>query len=142
MMTRLSMFSLLAVAIAFASGCGGSAPKTVSGKVVLLPNVKFADTDTLSISFAPEKEGTPGYASTEVSVKDGSFSLKLQPGKYKVGFSVTPYPGTPDSERRAEFMTQKFEPFGVTKSSMTYEVTSDASQTITVDLAQGRVAKN
>ena len=124
-----------------ASGCGGGSPRTVKGKLVLAPGIKLAPTDSVNLTFVPEaKNGTTAVA--DVSAADMTFSVKVPSGKYKVAFAITPYPGEKGSEKRAEAFATINKAFDPNSTTMTYEVTSDNVQDVTVDLAQGRITKN
>ena len=111
-----------------------------TGKLVMLPGYKLSETDSVSLTFAPE--GQDGGAKAATLAKDMSFTIQLLPGKYKVAFSVSAYPGEKGSEKRSEAFLKKLSAFSTDKTTLTYEVTSDSVQNVTVDLAHGAVEKN
>jgi hypothetical protein len=136
-LTAVLFATVLAVT---ALGCGGGAQqKKLTGKVILPTNIKVVENDGINLTFAPDPKGTTVVA--EVSPKDLTFSTQIPPGKYKVAVEITPYPGEKDSEKRATAFEKFNEKYGSSVSPLSYEVTADASQNITVDLAQNRVAK-
>jgi hypothetical protein len=142
MLVQLSRLALAALLFTTALGCGGgSAPVTVNGKIVLLPNTKYAETDTLVLTFVSTAADGKGGGTADVA-KDLSFTARVQPGNYKVAFSITPYTGAKDDERRAETFAKKYEAFSATKTPITYEVSSDSTQSVTIDLAQGKATRN
>jgi hypothetical protein len=127
------------------AGCGTKG-YTVTGKVVLPANVKMAADDSVTILFAPEDpKGTSAPA--EFTPSDNTFVAKgpegkgLPPGKYKVSVQITPYPGKPESAQRATQLSGINSAYDLANTKMTYEVTKDSSQSITIDLTKGTVTK-
>jgi hypothetical protein len=142
MLATLSRFALASALLGTALGCGGgSAPVTVSGKIVLLPNTKYAETDVVVLTFVPTAADGKGGGAADVS-KDLSFTARVVPGNYKIAFSIAPYAGSKDEEKRAEAFSKRYEGLSAAKTTITYEVTSDSNQNITVDLAQGKATRN
>ncbi len=140
MLSRLASCGLCAVALFALAGCGGPKVVEVSGKLVLLPNTKLTDTDSVNLVFSAQESGGAG---AQVTLnKDLTFTAKAQPGKYKIAVTVSAYPGEKDSEKRIAAFQKAYEVFALENTKLTYEVTSDAMQNITIDLAQGRAAKN
>lgn len=138
---RLCLAGLGALLFSASLGCGFSAsPRTVKGKLVLLPNMKLQETDTINLTFVPEGEGSSAVA--DVSAKDATFTAQVPPGKYKIALSVTPYAGTKDAEKREQAFVQKYAPFAPGTTPLRYEVSSEPVQTVTIDLAQGSVSPN
>jgi hypothetical protein len=140
LLPRLPVALVLAGLFA-AAGCGGgAAPRTVSGKLILPPGVKLAQSDMLSVTFVPEaKDGKTAVA--DVSPDHTFTTRQVMPGKYKITVAAQAYPGEKGFEQRTaafENFNKQFEP-GTTKLS--YEVTQDPNQSITVDLAKGTVTK-
>jgi hypothetical protein len=125
-------------------GCGGKKGSTVNGKLVLPPNLQVDKTDTGDVRLIPEtrdKSGKGG-ATANFNGSDLTFTLKdVAPGKYKVGVTLTPYPGKENKERDATFkkINHQYDVEGGSK--LTYEVTSDSEQSITIDLVAGTVTK-
>jgi len=135
------------VCLLASSGCGGKKTVNVTGKLVLPNNVKLEKTDAVQITFVPEDpKNLAGIA--KLTPPDLAFVVKnstgkgVSTGKYKIAVKITPYAGMPESEKRA----LSFEPinkfFAVSKSKLSYEVTQDAEQAVTVDLIKGTVTKN
>lgn len=132
------LFATLLAVIAL--GCGGGAQqKKLTGKVILPTNVKIVENDAINLTFAPDSKGTTVVA--EVSSKDLTFSTQIPPGKYRVAVQITPYPGEKDSEKRATAFEKFNDTYNSNNTKLNYEVTADSNQSITVDLAQNRVAK-
>jgi hypothetical protein len=142
MIAPLSRFALALALLGTALGCGGSAtPVTVTGKIVLLPNTKYVETDTIVLTFVPTAADGKGGGTADVA-KDLTFTARVVPGNYKLAFSISPYAGTKDDEKRAELFAKRYDGLSAAKTAITYEVTSDSTQNITVDLAQGKATRN
>lgn len=121
-------------------GCGGSTKKVeVSGKVTFPNNVKLTDTDSVSVEFIADGKGQEG--GTGSAKTDGTFQLKVAPGKYKVAVTVQPYPGQKDSDKLASDITIAIGKFDRKNSTLSYEVTGDEKQTVNIDLTKGTVSK-
>jgi hypothetical protein len=135
------LLGFVSLTLLLLAGCGGGKPRTVSGKLVLLPGTNLVASDSVNLIFVPEAQGGKTVVA-DVSQNDLTFTAKVPPGKYKISFSVQPYAGESESEKRAEAFAQTNEAFSTDSTPLTYEVTGDPSQTVTVDLAQRRVAKN
>ena len=143
----LSLLTSVAICLLALSGCGGKKPVTVKGKLVLPSTMKLAETDIVQISFVPQEEkGLAGSA--KPSLTDLSFVVKdtngkgVVPGKYKVTVKFDAYAGMKDGQKRADAMKPINDSYGLLKSKLTYEVTLDEEQNITVDLIKGTVTKN
>ncbi len=127
-------------------GCGKSGA-TVKGTLVLPRNVKLMDTDSVRISFTPEDKKGQGYPA-KLSVADNSFVAQgpskkgIPAGKYTVAVQLQPYMGSPHSERRAAYFASLNKNFNAAHSKLTYEVTAESPQTITIDIPKGTVTKN
>ena len=115
---------------------------TVSGKVVLPQKTSFAEKDVVVIGFVPEAAGK-GTVNPKFNGSDQSFvTSEIVPGKYKVTVQISPYPD-PESKQRQPAIDALNKQFGqVDKTKLTYEVTNDAKQTITLDMGKGEVTKN
>jgi len=147
---RRILAGFLALGFLAVLGCGGGGGKAVNlkGKVVMPANMKLLDTDEVQITFTPE--GSAGKAAT-ATAKAPSLTFEptgatmkkgMAPGKYKVGVSVTPYMGAPESQGRAQFFEDTInKAYSPGSTNMTYEVTSDLDQSITIDLTKGTVTK-
>ncbi len=140
----VSLFVVLCLLVL--PGCGKSGA-TLKGTLVLPSNLKLTDTDSVRVSFMPEDQKGQGYPAT-VSVADKSFVAQgpgkkgIPAGKYKVAVQLQPYMGSPDSEQRSAAFEQFNNAFNATNSRLTYEVTSESTQSITVDVPKGSVTKN
>lgn len=140
MLSRLSSCGLCAVALFTLTGCGGPTVVEVTGKLVLLPNTKLAEDDSITLIFSSQESGGAG-ASVTLN-KDMTFTAKAKPGKYKIVVAVSAYPGSKDSDKRTASYKKNYDAFLLENTKLTYEVTSESPQNITIDLAQGRAAKN
>src|SRR4051794_18198530 len=121
------------------SGCTSSSKTvTVDGKVVLPPKIKVAETDSITVTFAREDDATAPGASATASPTALTFEANVRPGKYKVSVRVQAYAGMKDSQQRERELTQQM----ASAPNMSYEVTGDARQSITIDLVKGTVTKN
>jgi hypothetical protein len=139
---RASVIVPILFALVFAAGCS-ERTATVTGKLVLPASAKLIDSDSVTVSFLPltaDKKApitiyTPG---------DKSFTAKeVQPGKYKVSVTVSPYPGEKDTPKRTPLFDNINKTYQGTSSKLEYEVTADpAQQAITVDLDKGTVTKS
>ena len=129
------------------SGCSTKPRATVNGTLVLPAGITLADDDTVQITFDPEDNSSPA-TQAQVTPKEKSFVVKgtdgkgILAGKYKVAVQITPYLGMPGSQKHAASFDDINKTFGATSSSLTYEVTADPTQTITIDLAKKTVTKS
>jgi hypothetical protein len=140
---RLWLLVFALVCLVGSVGCGGKKGSTVNGKIVLPPHVSMDKNDTGDVRLVPEVRDKTGKigGSGNFNGSDLTFSLKdVVPGKYKVGVTLTAYPGS-SKEKEAAFkkVNEQFNVEGASK--MTYEVTADSEQSITIDLAAGTVSK-
>lgn len=128
------------------SGCGRKTA-VVKGTVVLPANVKLIESDSAKIIFMPEEKDRPA-CSGAISTSDNSFvahnptNKGLPPGKYKVTVRLQPYPGSKGSEKRQELFARINDKYDELASKLTYEVTEEPTQSITIDLTKGTIAKN
>jgi hypothetical protein len=139
--TRLLSLPVVLSLLALAGCGGGTNPVEVSGKLIMPPNLKLVESDVVVLTFLPEE--TPEKAVTaEVIPKEGSFTTKqILPGKHVITVVVQPYPGMPDSERRMTAFEGFNNSFTRENKKLTYEVTKDAQQSITIDLPKAKVTK-
>jgi hypothetical protein len=140
---RVSLGLIFALGVVGFAGCGPKGGQ-VKGTLVLPANVKLAENDAVQVSLIPESgKDTPPPG--EFTVADMSFQLKgiggrgVPAGKYKVSVMVQPYGGA-DAKRKPLFeaLNEKYNPG---KTPLTYDVTGDSVQTITIDLTKGAVTK-
>jgi len=136
--------ALLAVCLLALAGCGAKGTP-VKGKLVLPSGVTLLPDDSVTVLFSSETEkGTS--APSMFNASDGTFVCNgpegkgLVPGKYKIAVTILPYAGM-DNDKRKAVLEPYNEAYRLDKTSLTYEVTKDADQSITIDLAQAKVSK-
>lgn len=124
------------------AGCDGSGSRrTVSGKVILPPGMKLADNDSVTIAFIPEAKDVKTPI-VDVA-KDLTFKTNdTVPGKYKITFAAQAYAGEKGFEQRSAAFERVNKNFSAETTKLSYEVTQDPQQSITIDLAKGTVTKN
>ena len=143
-LTRHRLVAATVLALGLLAGCGGAKPVTVTGKLVLPAKLKIQETDQISITFYPDdasaKDTAGGKSSSgTVNPKDLTFTASVLPGKYKIGVGVTPYAGMGDEQKRTEIIEGMLGAFNATDTPLRYEVTSAASQSITIDVPKSTV---
>ena len=74
-------------------------------------------------------------------VKDADGHNGLPPGKYKITVEAAPYSSGPDADQRRAVWNAMNKLYNTTNSKLDYEVTTDPTQTITIDLVKGTVTK-
>ena len=128
------------------AGCGPSRVN-VKGTLVPPPNLQLKDDDSVTISFVPEdKNAGLGAGPAVWNAADKSFVAKasdakgLPPGKYKIAVQIQPYTAA-DTDPRANDLSVINDAYASDKTKLSYEVTSDANQTVTIDLTSGTVTK-
>jgi hypothetical protein len=132
------VIAVCGVALLALSGCTSAKTVTVAGKLVLPPKVKVAETDSVTVTFVRQDDPAAPGASATASPTGLTFEAAVQPGKYKISVRVQAYSGMKDSQQREKELTQQM----ASAPTMSYEVTSDAKQSITIDLVKGAVTKN
>jgi len=120
------------------SGCTSAKTVTVTGKVVLPPKVKVAETDSITVTFVREDDPSASGGSAAASPPGLTFETNMRPGKYKVSVRVQAYAGMKDSQNRERELAQQM----ASAPTLSYEVTGDARQSITIGLVKGTVTKN
>ena len=130
-------FGLVSVALLAVSGCGPSRA-AVSGTLVMPPDVKLQDDDSVTIMFTPDEAGVGGSLAT-FNNKDHTFTVKAPDGnnpptgKYHITVSVLPY-NSGDQARKNE-LQQAFTPYATKEASkLEYTVGPESKQKITIDL--------
>jgi hypothetical protein len=128
------------------SGCGPSGA-IVNGKVILPGDVKLTDTDMARLSFIPEgKKGQVYPANVSKSdntfVAHGTGKRGIPAGKYTIAVDLQPDLGSSDSKKRSALFDPINKKYDAVHSKLTYEVTAESPQSITVDLVKGTVTKN
>lgn len=143
----LPLLTAAFVCLLASSGCGGKKVVNVTGKLILPPGIKLDKTDIVQLSFVPEDSKATAGA-VKPTPPDLSFVVKdsagkgIVAGKYKVTVKFDAYPGMADSQKRNEIFKQINQNYTLLKSKLTYEVTQDPEQAVTVDLTKGTVTKN
>jgi hypothetical protein len=141
-------FSLLVsglVCLLSIAGCGSKRGSVVTGKLVLPDGLKLTSNDSGSVALMPEQDsakpsGTKAPGGT-INPNDLSFTINdAPPGDYKVVVTLTPYPGQADP-KHAKSLKNLSDRYSIESSKMTYKVTSDSEQKITVNLVEGKVTK-
>ncbi len=133
------LFVLCAAALC-AAGCG-TPTVSVSGKLVLPPNVKLAESDSVGINFRPENPAHTASVGIFNAADQTFVANNLAPGKYKIGVQITPYAGQQGNDKRAAALAPLNQNFNISATKLTYDVTSESKQSITIDLAKGTVTK-
>jgi hypothetical protein len=140
-----SVLPAVALGLLVLTGCGGKGVPA-QGTLVLPPALKLQDTDTVEIKFVPENPGGKD-ATGKFSVADNSFVATsnggkgVEPGHYKIAVHILPYPGNPDSATRAALLATLNNAYDLSHTRLTCDVTTDPSQSFTIDLARGTVTK-
>jgi hypothetical protein len=141
---RLLSVLALALGLLALAGCGQHGA-TVKGTVVLPPQVKLEENDSLIVILVPEGENSvasPSPVKPDLSfVSMGPTGKGVPPGKYKITVSLTPYMGSPEAEKRKPSLDPINKQYDSAHTKLSYEVTSDPQQSITIDLAKGTVTK-
>ena len=141
--TRKAVLGLTVVWCLFGiAGCGNPKSPTIKGTAVFPANITFQGNDSVMINFSPaDPANTAGFSAI---AEDKSFSVKsasgkaMLPGKYMIGVSVTPY----DQKNRTAVIDDFNKVFGNPQTSgLTYELTAEDTQSITVDLVKKTVTK-
>ena len=138
-LARPRLVAAASLALLLLLGCGSAKPVTVTGKLILPGKVKVAESDSLSVVFVPEDSAKGKSGTATVNPQDLTFSGQVLPGNYKVAVTVTPYAGMKDTDARTELLEKQMGAFSSTSTSLRYEVTKEASQSITVDLTKPSV---
>lgn len=136
-------FGLLVVA-----GCGGGAGKkaaVLKGKVILPSNIKLGESDSASINFNPETEGDPNLTAV-VNPVDLTFTATgvkgkgTPPGNYKISVVLQPYtPGVSPLRQACDELNNRYSDGS---TPLSYNLTEEPQQSITIDLSKGTVTKN
>jgi len=134
-------FLFTALVLFAAIGCGGPATSKVSGKIVLPPNTKLIETDSVAVNFMPEdaknKGGSTTASPTDLTIRP----IELPTGKFKVTVQLQAYPGSKDHEKRNATFDTLNKGFDARTSKLTYDVTAEPEQAITIDLGKGTITK-
>ena len=145
-LSALASASLSLVLLA-AAGCGPNRA-AITGTLVLPPNVQLNDSDSVEILFHPAEAGAMP-ATAKVNNADRTFTVKtadgynVPPGKYKVTVRIVPYSAASADPRKVAFDNAVNNVYGTEAATkLEYEVTGDAKQAITIDLAQGKITKS
>jgi hypothetical protein len=126
------------------AGCRGGS--TVSGTITFPKNVQPTDSEPVQIGFVPEVKGQKGSVAL-FSRADNTFVCRdLPPGKYKISVNITTGPvgkvdKKSDAPKHHADVTQLNKTFDPGTTKLTYEVTSEGSQSIAIDLEKKTVTK-
>lgn len=123
------------------AGCG-ERTVTVDGRIVLLPNTSLKDDDSIQLAFVETGGNKTVGALGKPDGKEASFTAQVPPGSYKITVTIRAYAGHKESEKRDAQFKSLNKAFSHDATTLTYEVTGDAKQSVTIDLAKGRVSKN
>jgi hypothetical protein len=135
---RSQVVAACGLALLTLSGCTSAKTVTVDGKVVLPPKVKVSETDSITVAFTREDDATAPGGTATASPTGLTFEANVPPGKYKISVRVQAYAGMKDSQKRERELAQQM----ASAPTLSYEVTGDARQSITIDLVKGTVTKN
>jgi predicted small lipoprotein YifL len=143
---RRSVLVSVAVCLLVLAGCGKK-NAIVNGKIILPANIKLIESDRGKIIFVPEDKNAPASSAT-ISSSDNSFVVNgpankgVPLGKYKITVQLQPYPGEKGSEKRSDLFARLNDKYDPEVSKLTYEVTADSTQSITINLIKGTVTKD
>jgi hypothetical protein len=145
---RLALGLALSVCFIVVAGCGKKKGQVVKGNIVLPANASVKPDDSITLALIADAAGGGKSAgAAPISTEDLSFTIKgpggigVAPGKYTITLNFTPYPGgSADVKKHMEDLNKKFGDAKVSK--LTYTVTDDPDQSITVDLDKQTVTKN
>ncbi len=133
---------LTACTLLLLSGCGGGSGKKVNleGKIVKDGQpYKPSAGESLSIAFkGTDADGKPSTFGGAITPEGTFVANNIPPGKYKVQINLTSGGTTPAELAKSEKLNKQFE---AVNSKLEYEVTSDATQKLDVDVGKGTVAK-
>lgn len=144
-MTRLRFCTLIVglIGCLALAGCGGPTGSNVSVTVVS-PKMKLEETDNIAVTFTPDGSGEPATATGSFKelplVASRSNKPGVIPGKYKLTVVITPYAGMAKADR-VQYIKDFNKGFDASASKLTYEVTADPNQSITIDLGANTVTK-
>ncbi len=152
--SRVIVTSVMAVAVLAPIGCGGGKGSKIqfTGKLILPTGATIEKDDIAEVNFAPEEAN--GVAAEAKVSTDQSFTLKSaldrksgpMPGKYKVTVQIIPYDKNADPKDKAKQdrlnqLKTLNEKYNVKNSPLTYTITSDNAQSVTIDLVKGTISK-
>jgi hypothetical protein len=148
MRNRLLLLAPLLMALLVLAGCGKQGA-TITGKLVLPATVQLEENDIAKITFLPEEQGLrPSVAL--VSPSDNSFVAKgpeperrgVPPGKYKVAVKLLLQPASENAAKREKLFESLNQRYDEKNTPLTYEVTAEPQQAITIDLGTSAVRKD
>jgi hypothetical protein len=144
--------TFLPLVLAVVVGCGlvisaGCTQKgggvTVSGKLILPSSLKLGENDSVIIGFIIPGDESAHPPAVSISKTDNSFLAKeFPPGKYRITVKLDTYGiGKDNTKRKAAF--DKFNDTHDKKSSpLACEITSEPTQSFTIDADKGTVTKS
>jgi len=125
------------------AGCSAKKEVSVSGKLVLPADLELVENDGITIQFVPQEKSDTSVQSVLAGVSSRDHTIPptaIYPGKYKIKVAFQPYPG-PEQAKRTAILAPVNKAFEAASTPLTYEVTSDEKQSITIDLAKKSVTK-
>jgi hypothetical protein len=125
------------------AGCSAKKEVSVSGKLVLPADLERAENDGITIQFVPQDKSDTSVQSVRSGASSRDLTIAptaIYPGKYKIAVAFQPYPG-PEQAKRTALLAPVNKAFEAANTPLTYEVTLDKDQSITIDLAQKSVTK-
>jgi uncharacterized lipoprotein YajG len=130
------------IGLSLLAGCTGGGMTSLSGKLVLPKDMKPSQNETVSIGFTPTDESATSAAAV-YDRTDRSFVVKnIKPGKYTITVSILPYMGEKDTAKRKVAYDKLNKAYDPKSSKLTYDVTTEPNQSITVDVDKGTVTKS
>lgn len=146
--TRRLLFMVAALSMAGLCGCGsGKKGVELQAKLLLPGNIRLGEQASSTITFVPEDSKSES-ASGKYKTKDQPFPIDtsqgkgILPGKYKVTVQLNPYPGSEEAKTQANAVKSVNGRYNLEKTPLSYEVTNDSKQAITIDLNKGTIQKN
>jgi len=134
---------LLVLATLTILGCGGPPAASKVKVTVASSKVKIEDTDSINIGFIPDGSGAAAAAigsfKDQPLTANGSNSIGVMPGKYKLSVTIRPYQGM--APERVQAMKAFSAQFDVATTPLTCEITADPEQAIAIDLDAKTVTK-
>jgi len=143
------LLALFGLTLLLAVGCGVGKGTPTSGKLVLPQGVQLAETDSVEVTFFPDDPKVKRGATATVKTSDLSFTANTSettgvlPGKYKIAVRITPYMGSPGTDKRVKALEPLNQKFEREKTPLTFDVPAgNDTVNLTIDLAKGTVTKS
>jgi hypothetical protein len=139
------LFCLLMASVFPITGCSGETPVPVHGTVILPEGVTLGPEDSVHLTFVPTDE-TMKAGAARTKGPDNSFDASivggkgLLPGTYKVAAKIEFYPGSTRDVQLVSYISEINSRYVQKGSKLTYTVTKDPGQSLTVDLKEGKIS--